>query len=312
LLELEHVSCNLCGADEADTFLQLSYADYLGRRSELANPHDPLWKNREVAFHRFSIVKCRQCGLCYVSPRLTQQSLLDLYGESYFSFYTDPGSKAHVQRKLTMDVEIEELERLCCNLGLTNRRLLDVGCGGGFFLSYLGPQWERYGIEINPSAVEFARKELNLNVLNIPVEQCGFPAEFFGVIKLRSTIEHLYDPVAALRSCHRLLDNGGLLAIKTPNIDSLAARVYRDRFRLVDPIHHLYYFSTKTLKKLLRQLGFRVVAVVSHYFDSPYRSWRHPLKIAFDWLMFRIKQRHNAVSPPFYGNVIDVYARKQA
>ena len=127
--ELEYVDCNLCGKSNTRLYATVSYADYLKRRPELKNDDDPILKNEELANFKFSLVKCKNCNLIYTNPRLTENSLAKLYQDAYFSYYADTKSEAHKKRQGTFKAEIVELERLT-----DKRKILDVGCGGGFFL----------------------------------------------------------------------------------------------------------------------------------------------------------------------------------
>jgi len=303
--ELESINCNLCGESDAKLYAQVSYIDYLNRRPELRNENDPILKNDKLAGYKFSLVRCRHCGLIYVNPRLSDRSLAQLYGKEYFSFYADTESEAHKKRQETFRTEIIELEKLTMG-----RKLLDVGCGGGAFLNSLGNSWEKWGTEINAAGAEYGIANFGLNVRQGTLKEASFPNESFDVVKLRAVIEHLYDPTGELHEIYRILKKDGIVAVQTPNMGSICAKLYREKFRMVCPVHHIYYFSTKTLTKILTKVGFKVVRVSYHYFDTPYASIRDPLKILLDLATFRILRKPDTVSPPFYGNIVDIYAQK--
>jgi len=127
--DLDYVNCNLCGKPDTRLYATVSYMDYLNRRPELKSDDDPILKNGELANYKFSLVKCKNCGLIFVNPRLTEKSLMNLYQEQYFLYYANIQSEAH-KRQETFKVEIAELERLTEKLKV-GRKILDVGCGGG-------------------------------------------------------------------------------------------------------------------------------------------------------------------------------------
>ena len=262
--ELEVTNCNLCGKSDTETFAKVSYEDYLKRRPEIRNDDYPILQNKKLAEHKFNLVRCRGCGLIYVNPRLSEKYLAQLFGEEYFSFYTDTQYDAHMKRQLTFKTEITELEKLS-----TGRKVLDVGCGGGFFLHSLNGLWEKWGTEINPAAVRFGKKEFGLNIIPGTLQEATFPAETFDVVKLQAVIEHLYDPKSELGEIHRILRRGGILAIQTPNIASICARLYHEKFRMVCPVQHLYYFSTKSLSQMLVQMGYKIKSVSFHPRNIP-------------------------------------------
>ena len=106
-------------------------------------------------------------------------------------------------------------------------RLLDIGCGLGYFLRRVSAtgSWEGYGSEISPAAVRYAREKLG--IANIV---CGRPADLelpeqsFDVITLWDVIDHLPAPDPVLQRCRALLRNGGLCFIRTPNVTTQLAR----------------------------------------------------------------------------------------
>ena len=303
--DLENVSCNYCGKSDTELYAMVSYIDEMNRRPELLKKNDPILLNAGIANHKFSLVKCKNCGLIYVNPRLTRKNLAKLYETEYFSYYVDTNSKAHKKREETFKIEIAELERLT-----EGRKILDVGCGGGFFLASLDNSWQKYGTEINPAAVEYGKK-LGLNIHKGNLKEANFPQGIFDVVKLRGVIEHLPDPISELYEIYRILRKGGLIAVNTPNIDSICGMIYKEKFRMICPVRHIYYFSTKTLSLMLKKVGFRVLKVSYHYFDTPYASWKDSMKILCDVASFRIFKRPHTVSPPFYGNIVDIYAIKE-
>lgn len=307
--DLEYVNCNLCGRSSTKLYATVSYADCLNRRPRLKQDDDPIFKNKKLANYKFSLVKCKNCGLVYVNPRLSSESLAKLYQQEYFSKYVDTKSEAHQKRSETFKVEIAELERLIKKLKI-KRKILDVGCGGGFFLASLNNLWEKYGIEINPNGVRYGRVAFGINILKGTLKEVNFPDEKFDVVKMRGVIEHLPDPINELREIYRILSKRSLLAINTPNIGSICGKIYREKFRMVSPLHHIYYFSGKTLFHMLEKVGFKIWKISYHYFDTPYASWRDPLKIFCDLVSLKVFREPYTVSPPFYGNVMDIYAAK--
>ena len=127
---------------------------------------------------------------------------------------------------------------------------------------------------------------------------------------MRGVIEHLPDPLSELRRVHRVLRKDGMLTINTPNIGSICGKLYKEKFRLVCPTHHIYYFSTKTLSCMLEKTGFKVHKISYHYFDTPYANWKDILKIFLDVTGLGILRNPDVVSPAFYGNIVDIYVTK--
>lgn len=209
-MELEYVNCNLCGKSDVSLYARVSYLDYLSRRPELRISNDSILRIEELAKYKFNLVKCRNCGLIYVSPRLKREALAELYGSGYFfSIYAKTESELHRKRQETMECEVAELERLREKLQL-GRKILDVGCGGGFFLASLNDSWEKQGVEINPFAIRYGKDTFGINILEGDLKELNLSCETFDVVKIRAVIEHLLDPMDELRQIHRVLRKGGL------------------------------------------------------------------------------------------------------
>jgi 2-polyprenyl-3-methyl-5-hydroxy-6-metoxy-1,4-benzoquinol methylase len=159
-------------------------------------------------------------------------------------------------------------------------RLLDMGCGLGFFLKTLTayPNWEGYGCEISPAAVHYARETLGLrNVIGGRLEDADFPQGSFDVITIWDVLEHLLQPEPLLRHCHALLREKGICFIRTPNIvvQLLRARLKRlvRGMQLDSPYlmarDHLHHYSMASIRRLLERNGFsRVEFVHLHPIDS--------------------------------------------
>ena len=114
-------------------------------------------------------------------------------------------------------------------------RLLDLGCGDGTVL-YLARRdgWEVQGVELFPEQTKLVRETLGLPVDTADIGSYeGQPASW-DVVVLTHVLEHLPDPVGALRKIRDLLTPGGAGVLEFPNIDALDARVRRQlaRWRL--------------------------------------------------------------------------------
>ncbi|MEV4495773.1 class I SAM-dependent methyltransferase [Micromonospora arborensis] len=128
-----------------------------------------------------------------------------------------------------------------------------------------------------------------------------FRAGSFAGLLTGELIEHVFDPVALLRECHRVLAPGGLLVLTTPNLATvqdrltfLAGRAPRQ----VDPLHpylwlHIRPFTASLLRRVLRRAGFAPLALRSNHV-----GWRLP---GGRWVTSRLLAR---VAPGLGGSLI--------
>jgi SAM-dependent methyltransferase len=207
----------------------------------------------------FPVVRCAGCGLVYLRPRPAPAELGTYYPDVYYPIDADPSPEARaVAEGLLARVTSWVREHRCDRL-----RLLDVGCGTGLFLHLAQNVGMRVqGIEPGAAAVTYARMRYGLDVRHGTLEDARLPDASFDVITLWHVLEHLPDPIAALRRAAGLLAPGGLLLAGVPNFASIEARVFGRRWYSLDAPRHLYHFTPETLGAALIAAGLRPQRIV--------------------------------------------------
>lgn len=197
-----------------------------------------------------SVVTCRGCGLVFVTPQPSDEERSAQYlgdATSPADYYT---ATAAVDRE-TFGRRLAVIER-----HVRPGRLLDVGANVGTFVRVAAERgWTSFGLEPNPRACERARAS-GAAVTEGFLEP-GTVARLgggFDAVSMWDVIEHFSDPRQAVRTSAGTLRPGGVLSISTPDFDSAVAR----RFQ-VKPLEHLFYFTTRTLSRLVEAEGLRVV-----------------------------------------------------
>lgn len=215
----------------------------------------------------FRIVKCRKCGLVYVNPRLRENKLHEIYNKEYYSNPAFRGVKKQLygyDRYLEDEFYIKEtFKGRLRNIDRFSKKgsLLDVGCALGFFLEIAKEDgWKAKGLELSGHAYAYAKNKLGLDVLNKTIGNSNLKSSSFDAVTMFDVIEHLPDPKATLKEISRILKPGGVLAVTTPNIGSLAARLLWKRWEEVKRVReHIYFFSGFTLARLLEDLNFKIL-----------------------------------------------------
>lgn len=151
-------------------------------------------------------------------------------------------------------------------------RVLDIGCGRGKMLSLLKKRkWQTIGTEISAEACRHAREYLNLDVIPKELTEIKFPNNYFDVITLYNSLEHLHNPKEVLIECNRILKPKGWIIVILPNIDSIQSGIFKDRWFHLDVPRHYYHFSPSTLKKMLDITGLKVCKLEHFSLEySPY------------------------------------------
>jgi SAM-dependent methyltransferase len=207
----------------------------------------------------YPIARCRACGLVRVDVELERRQLKEIYNEDYFT--KDELFHGYVAER---NLRLQSGARFAQTLArlVPRGRLLDVGCAAGFFLHAASRHYEVTGVELSPYASEYARREFGLRVLTGDVTEAGLEGELFDVVTLWNTIEHMAEPLIALHTIAALTRPGGLLVVSTGDVTGPLARRGLAEWNLMSPPYHLFFFSPRTIGRLLATVGFRLRRIV--------------------------------------------------
>jgi 2-polyprenyl-3-methyl-5-hydroxy-6-metoxy-1,4-benzoquinol methylase len=161
----------------------------------------------------------------------------------------------------------ERFEYSVARLGLDQSRatILDLGCGAGWFLSYLKERGVKArGLEVNPMAVRFCESR----GLDVSDSRLGDEADgTYDVITMFDVLEHLDDPIEVLATARNKLKPGGFVVGYTPNIHSIAYELMGSKQNTLLPFEHVGFFSPRSFAHLASETGFEVHTVEVFGFD---------------------------------------------
>ncbi|MBD3278737.1 MAG: methyltransferase domain-containing protein [Candidatus Aegiribacteria sp.] len=219
------------------------------------------------------VVRCRECGLVYLSERPSECSLEQLYGSDYYEDEgEDAGYRGYVEtfRKYrSVFNDIFEKRHRDLSRHAEGNRLLEVGCAHGFLLDYLESRgWEVTGVEVSPLSSGYARSKLDLEVITGNVEEAELEEGSFDVVLLLDVLEHLHRPFDTLGRIGELLKPQGVLVVQCPwelyHWEEVAEALLKGKrpgtIRPDSIPAHLYFFQPETLEAVLRKGGFRIIA----------------------------------------------------
>lgn len=212
------------------------------------------------------LVRCaaEACGHVWLNPRPATSRLSTIYPPHYYAYrYQDavPG----VALKIKNALDARKFAGILKDAGVRSPRgFADVGCGDGRYLRlarHAGTPDERnFGLELDQGVVERLRCEGFVGVHD-RVETCTrIPDGALDLCTMFHVIEHVDDPVRVVSRIAAWLAPGGVLALETPNLDSLDARSFARTFWGGYHIpRHWNLFTPRTLERLMRAAGLEVI-----------------------------------------------------
>ncbi len=214
-------------------------------------------------------MRCRSCGLRFLSVQPAPESLAELYSPPYFEsdFRCGRSASSYFSEDAFRDENrglLDDFERR-----IPPARLLEVGCAGGWLLKHaIERGWKARGVEISAEAVTHARA-MGLEVHHGDLLCAALPAASFDLVYMGDVLEHVPDCRAVLDECARVLKPSGLLILRGPlTTHSLArslalagAAALGRTLVLREPPYHLWEFTPKPLSRLFERCGFEVVSL---------------------------------------------------
>lgn len=205
------------------------------------------------------ILRCADCTHAFADLEIGDEELRRLYGRGYFfgEEYADYLADAPLARR-NFSLRLRVLRRFL-DAG-RHRRLFEIGCAYGLFLDLARDGFGSVaGIDVSADAAQYARSVFGLDVQVGDLLDLDLGAREFDVACLWDTIEHLRRPRATLAKTVEHMPPGALLAFTTGDIGSVVARWSGPRWRLIHPPTHLHYFTRRSMRRMVSDLGCDVV-----------------------------------------------------
>lgn len=214
------------------------------------------------------VFECSKCSFGFIYPRPTPEETqhfydLDAYytqGKSHLVETGAPSFVSKVRTHLAWRADKgETLLDLICLFVKKNSTILDIGCGAGTLLQELSALgYMSIGVERDTRSLSLDGK--NITVLEGTAET--LPAQILpescDAIVISHVLEHLSDPIAALRSAAKLLKPTGLLFCEVPNNESLIAKQSGLSWEHLDIPRHINFFDEQSLKIVAQNTGLKI------------------------------------------------------
>jgi len=151
-------------------------------------------------------------------------------------------------------------------------RLLDAGCGEGYFLEYAEKYYKTYGIDASEYCIKEAKQRTNHTKLSVgSVTRLDYDNEYFDVVTCFDVLEHLDTPNIAIQESYRVLKSGGVFVIRVPNTHSIGTKFKKDEWFGYRDKTHVSLLSNEEWFELLQKNNFRILDIFyDGLWDTPY------------------------------------------
>lgn len=201
--------------------------------------------------------RCEKCRNAFVAPMPNAEYLIEYYS----TYHVGRGAEGNYAQEDKMRANHPtELQIVLRHTNDKPGRLLDLGCGKGYFLELCAQSGiDCMGLELSDTAAQFARDELGLNVQAGSIHDAKGSIGLFDTVTLWGVIEHLPDPVEVLRSTFDVLKPGGMVIMQTGAGDDWLDHLLPGVNQWYNPPQHLFVFSVPGLAECMRQAGLEPV-----------------------------------------------------
>jgi 2-polyprenyl-3-methyl-5-hydroxy-6-metoxy-1,4-benzoquinol methylase len=219
-----------------------------------------IWDDRFGQPDVFQLQECRTCRLAFLNTIVHPSETECLYAK----YYARPVSESLRLAKASSGLLAVWARWLDGNInpGYTvesGETVLDVGCGTGAVLEIgkaLGANME--GLEVDPAVADMVAAR-GFECHKGTLTTCASIANRrYDRVILNQVLEHLDQPVEALKCCRQILREDGEVVVASPCLDGFLRRIYGRRWISWHAPYHVSHFSRKALTIAARKAGLDV------------------------------------------------------
>jgi 2-polyprenyl-3-methyl-5-hydroxy-6-metoxy-1,4-benzoquinol methylase len=154
-------------------------------------------------YTKLPVVSCNNCGYLFQNPRFNEDFYDDFYSTKYRNllFKKKTPSQSFVDDQISRGQNLFHfLEKYLVKQG----NLLDVGSSvGGMMIPFIKNGWQGLGTDPDKGYVDFGKDEMKLPVVDVKAEKMKLENDYFDLIIIMGSLEHVYDPNKTLSICKK-------------------------------------------------------------------------------------------------------------
>ncbi len=255
-----NTTCTICNHDRARQIYRANF--------DLSKINENIFSARRSPDRiHYRMVRCQTCGLLYSNPIFSPEEIELLYKKSDATYLEHVKNLnetyGHYLALLDTRVDIKD-------------KLLEIGCGPGFFLTCAKSMGykEVWGVEPSQKSIELAPQSIQPFILPTLFRPNLFPPQTFDLICSFQTLDHVTDPNETLQEMYRILKPSGFIFIIIHDSKAPQARIL-GRYSPIIDIAHIYLFDKITLKKIAEKNKFTVDKVFDVINIHSFAYWLH-------------------------------------
>lgn len=213
----------------------------------------------------YEIAKCEKCGLFFATSILDEEQLNHLYNGSDFNYKEESEHLKKTYYRYFKKYILRSDKKI---------KVLDVGCGNGFFLEELKENGIKNfsGIEPGKKSITKAKKSIRQKIKQDILRKGLFNENSFDAICCFHTLDHVPDPNSFLRTTYGLLKKGGKALFIVHNTDGLSVKIFGEKSPIFD-IEHVFLFNPRSLSQIFVKNNFKEVEVFNIKNTYPFNYW---------------------------------------
>lgn len=214
----------------------------------------------------YRLVKCVNCGLIFSNPVFPVKTVEKLYKKSKFNY--------NLESYFLKKTYGEYLRQVLPSNNFDKLKILDIGCGNGFFMEEAMEMGIKnvFGIEPSIGSIKKASQEIKKNIKCDILRPRLFRNNSFDIICFFHTLDHVFDPNVFLGIVHDLLKKNGKVICVVHDTEGLSVRLFGEKSPIFD-IEHIYLFNKKTLAKIFKKNNLKSLKVLGVKNRYPILYW---------------------------------------
>ena len=234
-------------------------------RDDLFTPYAFSARRSRKGPEHYQVVRCKTCNTIRSNNILEEEIANKLYSSSGYLY----GEEA----KFAAETYIEIIEQIRERLP-GNPRILEIGCGSGFFLEKLQSKGfgDFIGVEPSSDCIRYSHDAIKSRIINDTFKPGKFRSASFDLAVCFHTIDHLYSPGVFVDEIKKILTPGGYFVCVCHDVSAWSAKILGENSFVFD-VEHVHLFDKKTMRDFLERRGFVVERIDSLTNRYPLGYW---------------------------------------